>query len=477
MLHEVVAHKGLREVVGEENYDEFLGQVYEHAKKDVRDKINQKMGKNGWDHKKATDEYLGDLYEKGFEDFTPGERSIWQKLKELVLRAIDKFLMTLHLPKSIKLGDNELRYILWRSYQNLKRGKENVIQTAQDVVKRSELKLGEYSDAAIYRSGKDKKIMPDTGKQSKETTVATAISSITGTKVLKNLDDTSKHYENLDGTHNSRMFISDLGKSLGLHQTGSSQYGEFETVNGKRLTIRLRDAARVAVFGFIMQLAWNLGGYLPYLLLVDDDEEKDKMMDDALIQSLYGPLEGLPGGDNLSKMGLMLSTGDFKYVRMLAKEMPLTKDVANVMNRLMSENRQAEGLNELVNLAFQIGIGVNPQSISDGVVAMMDACGNDVDLANEAAIFAMRVLQVPQKQMEKVYFDENNMSAEEARKFTPQQLVKRYAEYKVKRGRFNVPWTWDDADASYWEQLGRRKVKKRIEGLGVICLNIYHKRS
>ena len=140
--HEVVAHKGLRELVGEDNYDDFLFEVYSHCKEDVRSKIDAKAAKHGWDFGKATDEYLGELGEKGFEDFTPGERSLWQELKDFVIRAIDKFLKTLHLPKIFKLGDNELRYMLWRSHENLRRGNQSPIETAMDVVKREELKVG-----------------------------------------------------------------------------------------------------------------------------------------------------------------------------------------------------------------------------------------------------------------------------------------------------------------------------------------------
>ena len=182
------------------------------------------------------------MAEKGFEDFTPGERSLWQKLKDMFLKAIDKFLETLHLPKSIRLGDNELRYILWRSYNRLKAGKENVIQKAADIAKRDELKVGNdiYVEDAAYRQPKDKKRMPDTGKQSEKTTVATAISSITGTKILKNLDDAIKRYENVRGSHKSRTLIGDLADSLGIHQEDkSSKYATFETANGKTLSIRL----------------------------------------------------------------------------------------------------------------------------------------------------------------------------------------------------------------------------------------------
>ena len=67
----------------------------------------------------------------------------------------------------------------------------------------------------------------------------------------------------------------------------------------------LRDIARVAVFGFILQFAWNLGAKLPYLILGDDDEEKEKLLKDAGIQASFGSLEGLTGGDVISSAGLM----------------------------------------------------------------------------------------------------------------------------------------------------------------------------
>ena len=47
-----------------------------------------------------------------------------------------------------KMTDNELRYVLWRSYEWLKDPKSwrNPFAEAEDVVKRSELKVGEFAD-------------------------------------------------------------------------------------------------------------------------------------------------------------------------------------------------------------------------------------------------------------------------------------------------------------------------------------------
>ncbi len=148
VFHETVGHKGLRELIGEKGYNDFLREVYAHVKADVRRRIAKIAAKHNWDFEKATDEYLSRLAEKGFEDFDREERTVWQWLKEKVVKAIDKFLGSLKLPKWVKLGDNELRYMLWRSKERMERGKEDLIDMARDIVKREELGL---SDAALYR--------------------------------------------------------------------------------------------------------------------------------------------------------------------------------------------------------------------------------------------------------------------------------------------------------------------------------------
>ena len=96
------------------------------------------------------DELFGRMAEKPFEEFSEGERTLWQKIKATVRRLLDKFLGTLKLPKWFTLGDNELRYILWRSKERLERGKEHPIDLARDIVQREELGL---TDEARYNMG------------------------------------------------------------------------------------------------------------------------------------------------------------------------------------------------------------------------------------------------------------------------------------------------------------------------------------
>ena len=154
--HEVIAHKGLRELVGEAHYDEFLDEVYDHLSGDLKREIDDaagraflddinKSGDDARDYKRhrriAVDELFGSLAEKPFEEFSESERSLWQKIKEFANKLLDRFLDKLKLPKWFELGDNELRYILWRSKERLERGKEDPIDQAKDIVKREELGL------------------------------------------------------------------------------------------------------------------------------------------------------------------------------------------------------------------------------------------------------------------------------------------------------------------------------------------------
>lgn len=161
VFHEVVGHKGLRELVGDRHYDEFCDEIYGHLKDDLKTEVDRETTRRferepeqGIEHARrvAVDELFGRLAEKGFEDFTKAERGIWAKLKVKVLEAINKFLGSLKLPQWVKLGDNELRYMLWRSHERL-RGKGDYVDMAKDAVKREELGLNK-SEVIVTRSKK-----------------------------------------------------------------------------------------------------------------------------------------------------------------------------------------------------------------------------------------------------------------------------------------------------------------------------------
>ena len=237
--------------------------------------------------------------------------------------------------------------------------------------------------------------------------------------------------------------------------------------NAKRKFRRqlLKDTLRVATFGYIMQLAWNLGAYLPYLLFGDDEDEKQKMWDDVWAHTAFGSVEGLTGGDLMSQAGQMMVTGEGNPAY-LSKDMPLTSDIMEAFKKL-GNGQHAEALNDMINLIVQAGLGVNPQSITDVALSIMDACGDDPALAHEATICISRILQVPQSQIDKMYFDELGLSGDEVSKYTPAQLAERYAEFKVKRGRFFSPWSWGDEERiKKFTDKANKTIKERTEQMG-----------
>ena len=226
-----------------------------------------------------------------------------------------------------------------------------------------------------------------------------------------------------------------------------------------------KDIIRLATFGFILPLAWNLGSYLPYIIFGNNDDEKDKMWKDALTHSYFGSIEGLTGGDVMSSFFNMVASREWNW-NQLSKEMPLASDINSIATKFIG-GKNAEAINDILNLMVQMGTGMNPQSLTDAAIAITDACGDDLALSHEAALFVMRVLQVPQSQLDKLYFDEIDMSGEEASKLTPEQLAARYAAYKVKRGTPFAPWSWGDEERhDKYKESATDKMKERLDAQG-----------
>lgn len=226
-----------------------------------------------------------------------------------------------------------------------------------------------------------------------------------------------------------------------------------------------KDVLRVATFGYILEWLWNLGPYLPYLIFGYYLLEKDKMWEDAFTHAYSGSVEGLTGGDVMSSFGNMWASGEWNW-NQLSKDMPLASDINTIGSKFVG-GKNAEAINDILNLLVQMGVGMNPQSITDTAIAITDACGDDPALSHEAVIFVMRVLQVPQSQIDKMYFDEVDLTGEEASKLTPAQLAQRYAEYKVKRGTPLAPWSWGDEERiGKYNDLATDRMKERLDAQG-----------
>lgn len=201
----------------------------------------------------------------------------------------------------------------------------------------------------------------------------------------------------------------------------------------------IRDLVRVGIFGYVLQLAWNLGSYLPYLIFGNDDDEKDKMWQDVWNHSMFGSIEGLTGGDVMSAAGNMWVSGEGNP-QYLTKDMPLVSDVFAILKKI--DKDKVSAMNDVINLLVQSTIGVNPQSLTDPVIAVIDACGNDAQTSRECALLMARIINCPQSQLDKIYFDELGATGEEASQMTPYEIAERYARYKVRRGAPLTGWAY-----------------------------------
>lgn len=124
ILHEVVGHKGLRELVGEEKYNDLLRRVFDSLDEETRRRLLSRYG-----HPLiAADEYLASLAEENVEP----------NVLKRILAQVRNWLREV-LGMDIKLSDNDLRYLLWRSKHNLQ-NKQNIFERAETAAKDAELR-------------------------------------------------------------------------------------------------------------------------------------------------------------------------------------------------------------------------------------------------------------------------------------------------------------------------------------------------
>lgn len=143
VLHEAVAHYGLRQLFGT-HFDYFLDNVFNYAEEGIRREIVNLAKKHSWDFRTATEEYLAGLAERtNFERAM--ESGWWQTIKRVFLNMLHSIGLKGYQGET--LTDNELRYILWRSYENLAEpGRyRSIMGEAADITKQMELGVGNYA--------------------------------------------------------------------------------------------------------------------------------------------------------------------------------------------------------------------------------------------------------------------------------------------------------------------------------------------
>ncbi|MEG1860655.1 MAG: LPD38 domain-containing protein [Bacteroidaceae bacterium] len=156
LLHEAVAHYGLRKMFGA-HFETFLDNVFNNADESIRRQIVTMATKNGLDFRKATEEYLAHLSEQGFSNFE--ELNFWDRIKSLFVDCLHRIGVSIGV---LELNDSDLRYILWKSYKNLERGSKSssLFEKAEDALMLD--KIGREEGDLLFRSSTSEPTLNDT---------------------------------------------------------------------------------------------------------------------------------------------------------------------------------------------------------------------------------------------------------------------------------------------------------------------------
>ena len=109
ILHEGVAHYGLRKLAGRKHMDAFLDDVFSACGERIRGDIVRMSALKGYDIRTATEEYLACMAEKGTD------LSLWDRIAVAFRNLLRK------LGFGLEIGTQELRAILSASRKNLAR--------------------------------------------------------------------------------------------------------------------------------------------------------------------------------------------------------------------------------------------------------------------------------------------------------------------------------------------------------------------
>ena len=149
LLHEAVAHYGLRQLFGE-HFDTFIDNVYNNVSPELKQRIDAMSQEHGWSTRVSTEEYLASLAEN--TNFKDMDAKWWGKIKQFFLQMLHK--IGFEGFTGVTLTDNELRYLLWRSYENLAEpGRyRSIVGEARDIAKQHELNVGNYKTTDDVKS-------------------------------------------------------------------------------------------------------------------------------------------------------------------------------------------------------------------------------------------------------------------------------------------------------------------------------------
>lgn len=182
-IHEVVAHKGLKEMLGDKAFDALCDNVFEMMSPEAQAKFLDYVGAEDINNpteaekRAAADEYIAHLAEK--TDLTDAEKSVWDNIVKMIRTALE----TLGL--SISITDDVLSNLIKASYAEMVKNSRSEDVSGEDIVAMDESKgTVAFSIKTYEESGRDA-LKDFVGKQVNDG----ALTEQDALDIVKELDD------------------------------------------------------------------------------------------------------------------------------------------------------------------------------------------------------------------------------------------------------------------------------------------------
>ena len=163
-----------------------------------------------------------------------------------------------------------------------------------------------------------------------------------------------------------------------------------------------KDVINVALFGYAMQVVWLLGSEATYLLFGGDDDEKEEMLENALVGGSVSPVLAVPFMGAGSEWLLDWFLEGKRYGGIM--ETPLTQDVKYFVSDVISGDL-GRAANSAIELAVASGIGLNLETLTNMVVGVWDAVEDGETAGEKAGMGIARFLNMPQPDQRKLLLD------------------------------------------------------------------------
>ena len=220
-----------------------------------------------------------------------------------------------------------------------------------------------------------------------------------------------------------------------------------------------RNAFGIFVFGYFINAFWRLGGNMIYLLFGDDDDKKKDLITDSLTGGAFaGPLRGTIIGP-----GLESALDGYGWSEVIGADLPIESDIQK-NEYLFNSEKYAEFSTNIINMLVAMGLGFNPETITNIGMSIIDACDGDLEYSNDFMTLIFTIMSVPESQIKELYIDELGTSAEEIQRtlkrkqYKLDEVAKEYARRRKMKASPIIPMSEEEEKKQ--EKSARSQIKR-----------------